>query len=96
MTCATEEQRSSSRYISANIGSITELIASIQSKTASHEQASHGVAESVASMLGAAGKSSERLPEIARSVVAMRECSEQIRSEVRNTDHPESSENPDN
>jgi methyl-accepting chemotaxis protein len=96
MTCATEEQRSSSRYISANIGSITELIASIQSKTASHEQASHGVAESVASMLGAAGKSSERLPEIARSVVAMRECSEQIRSEVRNEDHHASRENSDN
>jgi len=83
MTSATEEQRSSSRYISANIGSITELIASIQSKTASHEQASHGVAESVASMLGTARKSSERLPEVARSVVAMRECSEQIRRELR-------------
>jgi methyl-accepting chemotaxis protein len=83
MTNATEEQRSTSRYISANIGSITELIASIQSKTASHEQASHGVAESVASMLGAARKSSERLPEVARSVIAMKECSEQIRSKVR-------------
>jgi methyl-accepting chemotaxis protein len=83
MTSATEEQRSSSRYISANISSITDLIASIQSKTASHEQASEGVAESVASMLGAARKSSERLPEVARSVIAMRECSEQIRNEVR-------------
>ena len=83
MTSATEEQRSSSRYISANISSITELIASIQTKTASHEQASHGVAESVATMLNAARKSSERLPEVARSVIAMRECSEQIRSEVR-------------
>ncbi len=83
MTSAAEEQRSSSRYISGNIGAITALIASIQSKTASHEQASHGVAESVASMLGSARKSSERLPEIARSVIAMRECAEQIRSEVR-------------
>ena len=83
MTSATEEQRSSSRYISSNIGLITELIASIQSKTASHEQASHGVAESVASMLGAARKSSERLPEVARSVIAMKECSEQIRSKIR-------------
>jgi len=91
MAGATEEQRSSSRYISANIGSITELISSIQSKTASHEQASHGVAESVTSMLGSAHKSSERLPEVARSVVAMRECSEQIRSELRG----DSSENPD-
>jgi methyl-accepting chemotaxis protein len=78
MTSATEEQRSSSRYISANIASITELIASIQNKTASHEQASHGVAESVASMLQAARKSSERLPEVARSVIAMRECAEEI------------------
>jgi methyl-accepting chemotaxis protein len=92
MTSATEEQRSSSRYISANIGAITELIASIQSKTASHEQASHGVAESVASMLGTARKSGERLPEVARSVVAMRECSEQIRRELRDG----ASENPDN
>jgi methyl-accepting chemotaxis protein len=91
MTSATEEQRSSSRYISANISSITELIASIQSKTASHEQASHGVAESVASMLGAAHKSSERLPEVARSVIAMRECSEKIRSEL----HVDPTENPD-
>jgi methyl-accepting chemotaxis protein len=91
MTSATEEQRSSSRYISANIGSITELIASIQTKTASHEQASHGVAESVASMLGAAHKSSERIPEVARSVIAMRECSEQIRSELR----ADPTENPD-
>ncbi|MBW2493392.1 MAG: hypothetical protein JRE43_01475, partial [Deltaproteobacteria bacterium] len=63
---------------SANIASITELIASIQNKTASHEQASHGVAESVAAMLEAARKSSERLPEVARSVIAMRECSEEI------------------
>jgi methyl-accepting chemotaxis protein len=83
MTSATEEQRSSSRYISTNISSITELIASIQSKTASHEQASNGVAESVASMLGTARKSSERLPEVARSIIAMKECSEQIRSKVR-------------
>jgi methyl-accepting chemotaxis protein len=82
MTSATEEQRSSSRYISANIASITELIASIQTKTASHEQASHGVAESVASMLEAARKSSERLPEVARSVIAMRECSEEIARET--------------
>jgi len=87
----TEEQRSSSRYISSNISSITELIASIQSKTASHEQASHGVAESVASMLGAARKSSERIPEVARSVLAMRECSEKILSEL----HEEQPENPD-
>ncbi|MFV1978301.1 MAG: hypothetical protein ACC649_03015, partial [Myxococcota bacterium] len=92
MTSATEEQRSSSRYISTNIASITELIASIQSKTASHEQASHGVAESVASMLGSARKSSERLPEVARSVISMRECSEQIRSELREG----ASESPDN
>jgi len=91
MTSATEEQRSSSRYISSNISSITELIASIQSKTASHEQASHGVAESVASMLGAARKSSERIPEVARSVLAMRECSEKILSEL----HEEQPENPD-
>ncbi len=91
MTSATEEQRSSSRYISANISSITELIASIQSKTASHEQASHGVAESVATMLGAARKCSERLPQVARSVIAMREWSEKIRSEIRGTP----SENPD-
>jgi len=82
MTSATEEQRSSSRYISANIAAITELIASIQSKTASHEQASHGVAESVNSMLEAARKSSERLPEVARSVLAMRECSEEIARET--------------
>ena len=82
MTGATEEQRSSSRYISANIAAITELIASIQSKTASHEQASHGVAESVSAMLGVARKSSERLPEVARSIIAMRECSEEIRREI--------------
>ena len=91
MAGATEEQRTSSRYISANISSITELISSIQSKTASHEQASHGVAESVTSMLGAAHKSSERIPEVARSVIAMRECSEQISREIRG----ESGENPD-
>jgi hypothetical protein len=83
MTSATEEQRTSSRYISGNISAITDLIASIQSKTASHEQASHGVAESVAAMLGAARKTNERLPEVARSVVAMRDCSEQIRNEIR-------------
>jgi methyl-accepting chemotaxis protein len=83
MTSATEEQRSSSRYISANIGAITELIGSIQSKTASHEQASHGVSEAVASMLGAARKSGERLPELARGVIAMRESSEQISAEIR-------------
>jgi 23S rRNA maturation-related 3'-5' exoribonuclease YhaM len=58
------------------------LIASIQNKTASHEQASHGVAESVASMLETARKSSERLPEIARNIIAMRECSEEIGRET--------------
>jgi 23S rRNA maturation-related 3'-5' exoribonuclease YhaM len=83
MTSATEEQRSTSRYISSNITSITELIVSIQSKTASHEQASNGVAEAVAAMVNAARKSSERLPHVARSVIAMRECSEKIRHEVR-------------
>jgi methyl-accepting chemotaxis protein len=82
MTGATEEQRSSSRYISSNIAAITELIASIQAKTASHEQASHGVAESVSSMLETARKSSERLPEVARSVIAMRDYSEEIRREI--------------
>ncbi len=92
MTIATEEQRSSSRYITTNINSITELITSIQSKTASHEQASHGVAESFLSMLESARKSSERVPEVARSVIAMRECSEQISREI----HGESSANPDN
>ena len=91
MTNATDEQRSSSRYISTHIASITELIASIQNKTASHEQASHGVSESVASMLGVVRKSSECLPEVARSVIAMRECSEQIRNEV----HRGSSDNTD-
>ncbi|MCH7599765.1 MAG: hypothetical protein IH973_08415, partial [Myxococcales bacterium] len=91
MTAATEEQRSSSRYISANITSITELIASIQSKTASHEQASHGVAESIVSMLESARKSRECLPEVARSVIALRVHSEQISREIRG----ESSENPD-
>jgi len=88
MTSATEEQRSSSRYISSNIAAITELIASIQSKTASHEQASHGVAESVASMLNAARKSSERLPEVARSIIAMRECSEEIGRQIRGEASP--------
>ncbi len=83
MTSATEEQRSTSRYISTNISSITELIGSIQSKTASHEQASTGVAEAVAAMLGAARKSSERIPQVALNVIAMRECSEKIRLEVR-------------
>ncbi len=33
-------------------------------------------------MLGAARKSSERLPEVARSMIAMRECSEQISQEL--------------
>jgi hypothetical protein len=42
-------------------------------------------------MLGAAHKSSERLPEVARSVIAMRECSEKIRSEL----HVDPTENPD-
>jgi len=92
MTSSTEEQRSSSRYITANIAAITELIASIQSKTASHEQASQGVAESVVSMLNSARKSSERLPEVARSIIAMRDFSEQISRQLQG----DSSENPDN
>jgi methyl-accepting chemotaxis protein len=92
MTSSTEEQRSSSRYITANITAITELIASIQSKTASHEQASQGVAESVVSMLESARKSSERLPEVARSIIAMRDFSEQISRQLQG----DSSENPDN
>ena len=91
MTNSTDEQRSSSRYISANIASITELIASIQSKTASHEQASQGVAESVVSMLNSARKSSERLPEVARSIIAIRDFSEQISRQL----HGESSESRD-
>jgi hypothetical protein len=42
-------------------------------------------------MLGAARKSSERLPELARGVIAMRESSEQISAEIR----VESNENAD-
>jgi methyl-accepting chemotaxis protein len=79
MSAATEGQRTSSRYITDNIAKITELIASIQSKTASHEQASNGVAESVVSMLESARKSSQRIPEVARGVVAMRDRAEELR-----------------
>jgi methyl-accepting chemotaxis protein len=79
MSAATEGQRTSSRYITDNIAKITELIASIQSKTASHEQASNGVAESVVSMLETARKSSERIPEVARGVIAMRDRAAELR-----------------
>jgi methyl-accepting chemotaxis protein len=79
MSAATEGQRTSSRYITDNIAKITDLIASIQSKTASHEQASNGVAESVVSMLGTARKSSERIPEVARGVIAMRDRAAELR-----------------
>ena len=85
MSAATEGQRTSSRYITDNIAKITELIASIQSKTASHEQASTGVAESVVTMLETARKSSERIPEVARGVIAMRDRAAELRAEARSS-----------
>jgi methyl-accepting chemotaxis protein len=88
MSAATEGQRASSGYITDNIAKITELIASIQAKTASHEQASNGVAESVVSMLESARKSSGRIPEVARGVIAMRDRAAELRDEAVGSDTP--------
>ncbi len=82
MSSATDEQRASSRYISENISSITGLIGSIQLKTATHETSSTGVAESVMSILENARKGSERIPEVARAVVRMRDQAEAVRAEL--------------
>jgi methyl-accepting chemotaxis protein len=95
MSAATEGQRTSSRYITENIAKITELISSIQAKTASHEQASNGVAESVVSMLETARKSSERIPEVARGVIAMRDCAAELRVQAGSSKTSGASPNTD-
>ena len=81
MSVTTEEQLSSSRYISENISSISELIGSIQSKTASHEVASQSLEGSMMSIFTSIHKSSERIPEALRAVAALRSKSDGVSGE---------------
>jgi methyl-accepting chemotaxis protein len=82
VTRATEEQRETGRYISNNIAAITEMIRSIQAKTASHQQASAGVGSAFGAILDNARKSCERIPEVARVVTDLQGQAEAVSAEV--------------
>jgi methyl-accepting chemotaxis protein len=82
VTRATEEQRETGRYISTNIAAITEMIRSIQEKTASHQRASAGVASAFGAILDNARKSCERIPEVARFVTDLQRQAEAVSAEA--------------
>ncbi|HEY5657834.1 MAG TPA: methyl-accepting chemotaxis protein [Myxococcota bacterium] len=77
MAQAMEEQRSTGRYITANSQAITELIGSIQAKTALHAEASRQVGERFEVLLQLAHKTTSGMPEVARVVA---ELCNQVRS----------------
>ena len=92
MSVTTEEQLASSRYISENISSISELIGSIQTKTASHEEASRALEGSMMSIFTSIHKSGERIPEALRAVAALRSKSDAVGAEIEgDASHSENS-----
>jgi methyl-accepting chemotaxis protein len=70
---STEEQRESGRFITASIGSITEMIRSIQQNTESHSAASEAVSDAVNRILEVAKKSGHRVPEVLRALEELRD-----------------------
>ena len=68
MAQAMEEQRATGRYITANSQAITEMINSIQSKTALHAEASQLVGERFETLLELTHKTTAGMPEIARVI----------------------------
>ena len=86
MSNTTEEQLSSSRYISENISSISGLISSIQTKTASHEDASRSLEESMMSIFTSIHQSSKRIPEAAQAVAALRDKADLVSAELNRFD----------
>jgi methyl-accepting chemotaxis protein len=68
MAQAMEEQRATGRYITGNSQAITEMIGSIQSKTALHAEASRQVAERFEILLELAHKTTAGMPEVARVI----------------------------
>ena len=70
---STEEQRESGRFITASIGSITEMIRSIQQNTESHSAASEAVADAVNRILDASKKSGDRVPEVLQALEELRD-----------------------
>ena len=77
-----EEQRATGRYITANSQSITRMIGSIQSNTASHERASAQVAERFGTLLDNVQQSAQRLPELTTAVADLRAEAEAARGAV--------------
>ena len=73
MTSATEEQRASGSYITANIEAITERIRSIQANTRAHERASASVAETFYAILDTARQSAGRLPGLGSAIAELRQ-----------------------
>ena len=68
MAQAMEEQRATGRYITGNSEAITQMIGSIQSKTALHAEASRQVAERFETLLELAHKTTAGMPEVARVI----------------------------
>jgi methyl-accepting chemotaxis protein len=82
MAQALEEQRATGRYITANSQSITQMIGSIQSNTASHERASSQVAERFCTLLDNVQQSAQQLPELTSAVADLRAEAEAARCAV--------------
>ena len=82
MASAAEEQRSTSRYITRNIESITETIRSIQKATEAHEVTSASVAGTFTGLLENARRAAGRLPELASAIEELRARGEAVSREV--------------
>jgi methyl-accepting chemotaxis protein len=87
MAQAMEEQRTTGRYITANSEAVTEMIGSIQSKTALHSEASRQVGERFETLLELAHKTTAGMPEIARVISDLCEQVKSTHAEVEGGEH---------
>jgi methyl-accepting chemotaxis protein len=87
MAQAMEEQRATGRYITANSQAITEMIGSIQSKTALHAEASQLVGERFETLLELAHKTTAGVPEVARIISELCNKVKAAHAEVQSGEH---------
>jgi methyl-accepting chemotaxis protein len=87
MAQAMEEQRETGRYITANSQSVTEMIGSIQSKTALHAEASRQVDERFETLLQLAHKTTAGMPAVAQVISELCEQVKTTHAEVQSGEH---------
>jgi methyl-accepting chemotaxis protein len=79
---STEEQRESTAFITESITAIGAMMRSIRDNMAEHEKAGDAVSEVVQSVLDVARKTGGRVPEIASTVLELRQEAEALEAEI--------------